>query len=441
MAATNQERELLERLFRAAVADVEPARLVRSRLFRDDEGEARLRAGTRRVLALTGRRLWMIAAGKAAPAMASAAAQILGPRLAGGMVAAPRRPSDLPRVLRAFCAGHPLPDRGSLAAGRAAWTLLGRVRVDDCVLVLLSGGASSLLVLPAAGLLLRDKIRTNDLLLRASAAIAEVNAVRKHLSRLKGGGLARRAGGARLVCLILSDVIGSSPAVVGSGPTAADPTTYADALRILERRGLLDRVPPRVRRHLELGRAGRRPETMKPGERRTENHVIGDNRRALAAAAAAARAAGLECDILTASMRGDTGRSARAFAAEIRRRGRRARRPLCLLAGGETTVEVRGRGRGGRNQQFALVLADAIRGLPDVHCLSAGSDGRDGPTDAAGAFADGTTADRAARLGLGLHAFLERNDSYRFFDRLGDLFRPGPTGTNVMDLKFALIKS
>jgi len=195
-----------------------------------------------------------------------------------------------------------------------------------------------------------------------------------------------------------------------------------------------------VRRHLGLGRAGRRPETMKPGERRTENHVIGDNRRALAAAAAAARAAGLDCDILTASMRGDTGRSARAFAAEIRRRGRRSRRPLCLLAGGETTVEVRGRGRGGRNQQFALVLADAIRGLPDVHCLSAGSDGRDGPTDAAGAFADGATADRAARLGLDLHAFLARNDSYRFFDGLDDLFRPGATGTNVMDLKFALLK-
>jgi len=438
MAAANQERELLEGLFRSAVAAVEPARLVRSRLFTDG-GDVRLRAGTRRMLSPRGRRLWVIAAGKAAPAMAGEATRILGSRLAGGVVVAPQRPSGLPPTIQRFRGGHPLPNRGSLAAGRAAWALLGPVRTDDCVLVLLSGGASSLLVLPAAGITLRDKVRTNELLLRAGAPIAEVNAVRKHLSRLKGGGLARRAGDARLVCLILSDVIGSSPAVVGSGPAAADPTTYADALRILERRELLGRVPARVRHHLALGRTGRRRETLKPGERRTENFVIGDNRLALAAAAAAARAAGLECEILTASMRGETGRSARAFAAAIRRRCRRRRRPLCVLAGGETTVEVRGRGRGGRNQQFALVLADEIRGLRGVHCLSAGSDGRDGPTDAAGAFVDGTTADRAARMGLDLHAFLERNDSYGFFAHLGDLFRPGPTGTNVMDLKLAVV--
>jgi glycerate 2-kinase len=435
MPPPNQERDWVERLFRAAVDAVEPARLVRSSMA---VHAGALHVGTR-PLTVRGRRLWMIAAGKAAPAMAREAARIAGDRLAGGVVAAPKRPRGLARCLRAFSCGHPLPNRGSLAAGRAVWRLLGGARADDVVLVLLSGGASALLVLPVAGISLADKVRTNELLLRAGAPIGEINAVRKHVSRLKGGGLARRAGDARVVSLILSDVIGSSPAVVGSGPTAADPTTYADALRVLTKRHLLDRVPRSIRRHLQLGAAGRRPETMKPGERRVRNLVIGDNRTALAAAAAYARDRGFACEITTASLRGDTEDAARAFAADIRRHGRRARRPLCLLAGGETTVVVRGRGRGGRNQHFGLALAAALRGLDHVSCLSAGSDGRDGPTDAAGAFVDETTLDRAAALGMDAQTFLERRDSYRFFDRLGDLFRPGPTGTNVMDLKLAIV--
>jgi len=235
----------------------------------------------------------------------------------------------------------------------------------------------------------------------------------------------------------VSDVIGGSPAVVGSGPTAPDSSTFADALRILARHRLLDRVPSAVRRHLELGTKGLRLETLKPREGAVLNFVIGDNRLALQAAGAQAEALGLHSRILTASLRGRTERAARPFAAEVRRR--RSAKGLCLLAGGETTVRVRGRGTGGRNQQFALALAEEIAGWRSVRCLIAGSDGRDGPTDAAGAFVDGTTVARARRLGLEPRAFLQNHDSHAFFVALGDLFRPGPTGTNVMDLELAII--
>jgi glycerate-2-kinase len=198
-------------------------------------------------------------------------------------------------------------------------------------------------------------------------------------------------------------------------------------------------MPARVRRHLAAGRRGALAETLKPGERRIRNVVIGDNRRALSAAAAEARSLGMRCEVLSPSLRGDTRAAARWFARRLRRRMSRTGSVSCLLAGGETTVAVRGSGRGGRNQEFALVLAEELRGLRGVCCLSAGSDGRDGPTDAAGAFVDGSTFDRATGRGLDPRRFLERNDSYGFFRRLGSLFRPGPTGTNVMDLKIAVV--
>jgi glycerate-2-kinase len=383
-------------------------------------------------------RISVVAAGKAAPAMAAAAARALGRRFAGGIVAAPSAMPRLPKALVSFRAGHPVPNRSSLAAGRAVWELAGRLRPDDLLFVLLSGGASSLLVLPAIGVSLADKIAVNRALLRAGASIAEVNAVRKHISRLKGGGLLRRADGARVIALLLSDVIGGSPSVIASGPTAADPTTYADACRILERHALWSLIPTAVRRRLERGRRGLVPETLKPGERTVRNLVIGDNRLALRAAAAEARLLGFEPRIVSGSLHGEARRASRRFAERLRRH--RSTRDVCFLAGGETTVTVRGDGRGGRNQEFALALVEELRGLPGIDVLAAGTDGRDGPTDAAGAFVDENTADRARARHLDPREHLERNDSYGFFARLGALFRPGPTGTNVMDIVIAIVR-
>ncbi len=439
MTAANQgaERRRLGAIFRAAVAAVDPGALV-ERSVVSESGRTAILSKTGRALALVRGRVWLVAAGKAAPAMSKAACEALGTRLSGGIVAGTTKATGLPSAIESFAAGHPVPDRASLEAGRAAWRMLAEARPGDVVLVLLSGGASSLLVLPASGITLEDKVRTTELLLRSGASIAEVNAVRKHLSRLKGGGLALRAGEASVVALLLSDVIGGAPSVVGSGPTAADPTTFADAWRVLVRHGLADRVPPRVRDRLDRGRSGALPETPKPGSVRARNSIVGDNRLALGRAAEVARELGLEPRILTHRLRGDTGRAAEWFAERIRSVGR-TRRPVCLLAGGETTVEVRGSGEGGRNQEFALHLVDRLAGLEGAVCLSAGSDGIDGPTAAAGAFVDWRTHARAKRLSLAAADFLARNDSREFFARLGDLFQPGPTGTNVMDLKIAVV--
>ncbi len=437
MIAANQARQLDE-IFAAAIARVEPGTGVRRHLV-ICEGTLGIVAGARTLLRLDRGSVWMVAAGKAAAGMARAALPLVAERLAGGVVVSPAIQGGFPQAVEEFAAGHPLPNKRSLAAGHAVWGLVGRAEAGQTVLVLLSGGASSLLVLPAPGISLADKIRSTELLLRAGAGIAEINTVRKHLSRIKGGGLARRAGRARVVCLLLSDVTGNPPGVIGSGPTAADPTTFADAWRVLERRKLLDRVPPAVRRRLDLGRRGRAPETLKPGEARSLHVVVGDVTDALKGAAERARALGLEPRILTARLRGDTRLAAKWFAAKIDEARKRRKRKLCLLAGGETTVNVRGTGKGGRNQEFALVLGQRISGLPGVVCLSAGTDGIDGPTDAAGAYVDSTTIARAWHLGLEPEDALERNDSYRFFSRLGDLFCPGATGTNVTDVKIAIL--
>jgi glycerate 2-kinase len=334
-------------------------------------------------------------------------------------------------------AGHPLPDRRGLRAAEAAETMSARLGRDDLLLVLLSGGASALLPAPAPGLRLEDKTRTTRLLMHAGADIADLNTVRKHLSRLKGGRLAHLASPARVVCLALSDVVGDDLSVIGSGPTVPDPTTYADACAVVERHGLRRRVPTRAWRHLDLGRRGRRDETPKPGDplfRRVQTEVIGGGRTALDAAAREARRLGWPPQILTSRLQGEAREVGRVLAAVLRERAGDGRGG-CLLAAGETTVTVRGRGVGGRNLELAVAAAAALDGVRDVLVAAFATDGRDGASDAAGGLVTGRTVARARALDLApIPTFLAENDAEAFLAPLGDLIVTGPTGTNVADL-------
>jgi hydroxypyruvate reductase len=299
-----------------------------------------------------------------------------------------------------------------------------------------------LLVSPAAGLSLDDKLAVTQLLLASGATIYEVNTVRKHLSRVKGGGLARWASPATVLGFILSDVIGDDLATIGSGPTVPDPSTFADVWDILTRYDLLRRIPEAVATHLAKGRQGSIPETAKPGSfsfANVYNYLIGSNRSALAAAAATAWQFGFDPQILSTPLSGDSRDAARMFAQTVRLSRESCRTPVCLLAGGETTVRVTGVGKGGRNQEFALVVAHELQREEGWSMLSAGTDGIDGPTDAAGAFVDGHTVDKAKSMGFDPQSYLGNNDTYSLFARLGNLFISGPTGTNVMDIKIVLL--
>jgi glycerate 2-kinase len=308
--------------------------------------------------------------------------------------------------------------------------------------VLLSGGASALLPAPAAGISLEDKAATTSLLMRAGAGIHELNAVRKHLSRLKGGGLARLAAPARVVTLALSDVVGDDLSTIGSGPTAPDPTSHADAVSALRERGVWKKAPAAVRRHLEAGLRGDQRDTPKPGDvvfRRVANLVVGSNRLSVEAAAREARALGFDTRVLTTRLEGEAREVARVLVSLLREcvaSGRPARLPACLLAGGETTVTVRGSGRGGRNQELAVAAVGPLARFPSPAVLvSFATDGIDGVTDAAGGCVDDTTLARSQSLGLAPPtAFLAESDSFSYLGPAGALIRTGPTGTNVVDL-------
>ncbi len=393
-----------------------------------------------------GRRLVVIGAGKAAPAMAAAVESVLGPRITDGvLVTTVGRFKPLKRI-QILTAGHPIPNgAGQKAAARLVRLVTG-LGPDDLVLFLLSGGASALLPFPVKGIALRDKQRVTNQLLRSGATIQELNAVRKHLSRLKGGQLAALCRPARVISLILSDVIGNPLDAIGSGPTAPDPTTFGDAIEVLKKYCLWHGTPPAIKKHLEAGRRGARPETPKPGDplfRRVQNGIIGDNQMAVAAVADQARALGFNPFVLTTKLQGEAREAATLFgtlARDVRETGRPVLRPACLVAGGELTVTVTGRGKGGRCQELALATAKEIAGLSGTTLMAFGTDGTDGPTDAAGAVVDDATLLRAARKGLDPDRFLARNDSYRFFKSFGGLIKTGSTGTNVNDIYLLLVR-
>jgi len=387
----------------------------------------------------------VVAVGKAAVGMADGAAAALGERLASGLIVttAPG-PPQAPGGFLLRTAGHPVPDESSVAAAHEVVDRLDRLGADAALLFLLSGGGSALLTWPAGRLVLADLRRTTEILLAAGASIDELNTVRKHLDRVKGGQLARRGAPGRTLELVLSDVVGDRLDVIASGPLTADPSTYADALEVVEGRGVWRELPSRVREHLRRGRDGELDETPKPGDScfvSVDSRLVGGNRPAVEAAAAEAERRGYETLVLTTQLTGEAraaGGVLAAVAREVVASGAPVTPPACVVAGGETTVTVRGDGSGGRNQELALGAVEGLAGLPAI-LGSIGTDGVDGPTDAAGALAFGDTLERAQDLGVDPRKALERNDSHGFFEALGDLVITGPTGTNVMDLQILLV--
>jgi hydroxypyruvate reductase len=433
-------RKAAGEIFQAALDAVNPRTAVHRHLRRD--GEKLLADGE--VYDLRERRIYVVGAGKASGVMAAAVEEVLGDRISAGVVVV-KDGHGLPlQRIRIHEASHPVPDARGVQAKAAILALLEKTRPEDLVIVLISGGGSALLPAPVAGTDLAEKQVVTRELIRCGATIEEINAVRKHCSRVKGGQLARAVQPASCLTLVLSDVIGDRLDVIASGPTASDPTTYKDTLEVLRRYGLQDRIPASIRQYLESGAKGEVPETPKPGDicfEKVRHLIVGNNFQALLAGRDRAASLGFHALLLTAALEGESREVAKTLAAlllEMGRSGHPVPPPACLLLGGETTVTVRGRGKGGRNQELTLAVAAAIAGEEDLVIFSAGTDGTDGPTDAAGAVADGETYPRAKQAGLDPFGALEDNDSYHFFEGLGGLIKTGPTLTNVMDITLLL---
>lgn len=425
----------LLRWFHAGLAAVDSGAAVRAQVRRGADGRLEI-AG--RALP-PGARVRLIASGKAAGAMARAFEEVAEGDLAAGLCVTKQGHAVPLARIESREAAHPVPDASGESAARACLALAASCAPEDVLVVLLSGGSSALLACPAPGVPREALAAATELLLRAGAPIEELNAVRKHLSGISGGRLAARTRARRIEVLAVSDVVGDRLDVIGSGPCHPDPTTYADALRVLALRGLLERVPAEVRAHLEAGARGLREETPKPGDpalARVCTTLVATNRTALQAVELAASRDGVASVRVTDRLAGEARQAGARFAALARCVS--GPLPRLLLAGGETTVRVRGPGRGGRSQELALAAAIGLAGVPGVTVLAAGTDGTDGPTDAAGAWVDGDTVARGARAGVGAGAALEQNDAYGFFSAEGGLVRIGPTSTNVMDLVLAL---
>lgn len=391
-------------------------------------------------------RVLVVGAGKAAASMASAVEATYGSRVSAGIVVTKYGHGSKLEHIECREAAHPVPDLAGVAGAMAIRELCLSAQENDLVICLISGGASALLPAPVPGITLEQKQATTKLLLACGANIQELNCVRKHLSNLKGGQLAHWCAPASVRAYILSDVIGDPLDVIGSGPTVPDETSFADAWAVIYKYGLESKIPAAVRQHLEQGVNHAIPETPKLGDpvfERVENVLIGSNRLSVDAAAKTARGLGYRDLVLSTTLDGEAREVARVFAA-IAREECSSERPLpppvAILAGGETTVTLTAHhGLGGRNQEMALAIADGIAGLPQVTFLAAGTDGTDGPTNAAGAIADGTTLERAQALEMNAVEFLARNDSHQFFEQLDDLVITGPTGTNVMDIYLLLV--
>lgn len=424
--------EAVQQILAAALAAVEPGAAVRGSLR---WAEGALWVGQRPYASRDFDRIWLVSVGKAALAMAGAAAEVVGECLHGGLIITKHAQVSQLAGLPVLCGGHPLPNAHSLEAGQRVAALLAPLGARDLVLCCISGGGSALMTLPQADIALEDVQALTANLLACGANIAEMNLLRRRLDGLKAGGLARWAAPATVVGLILSDVVGDALHAIASGPTAPDPTTVEQVRDVLTRYGLEEQLAPAMRRALLEG-----AETPKPGDMlfdRVQNVVVGSNLLAAQATLRQAAELGFQPYLLRVDVQGEA-RQAGVELAQVLRwaalRGDPIGRPACLVAGGETTVTLRGSGRGGRNQELALAAVAELAGLPDVLLVTLATDGEDGPTDAAGAVVSGQTWAQALQTGLYPPDFLTRNDSYSFFAALDDLLRPGPSGTNVNDL-------
>jgi len=435
----DERRRVALEIGRAGIVAVDPEHLVASAIAGDSNA---LRVGDWSSPWADIERVFVVGAGKAAAAMVRAAESELGDRITGGIAITKDGHAAPTRHVAMRLASHPIPDERGVAATVEMLDTVADLNERDIVIVLLSGGGSALLVASAPGITLLDKQETTGALLACGATIDEVNSVRKHLSRVKGGQLARACQPAHVLTLALSDVIGDPPDVIASGPTAPDTSTFASALAVVDRYEMRERIPASAMERLEQGARGEIAET--PGEddpafARTSDRIVGSNRTALDAAATEARAQGYDARIMTSSLRGEAREVATAVSS-LAEGAREHLAPTALMFGGETTVTLgNSPGRGGRNQELALSAALSVAGSDDIVLMSIGTDGTDGPTDAAGGIIDGATVARAEALGLSAADHLARHDAYPLLERTGDLIRTGPTGTNVMDIVVALV--
>ena len=429
-------------IFQAALNAVDPVEAVRRYVKPDEHG---IQIGEHRFEYDDHDRILVVGAGKAGAPMAQALEDILGDRIADGVIVV-KEGHGLPlNHVRLHEAGHPVPDERGIRGAEEVLSLAAEAGERDLVICVISGGGSALLVAPAEGITLADKQVVTQLLLACGADIHEINTVRKHLSRAKGGGLARAAFPATVISLILSDVIGDDLNVIASGPAVPDTSTFADARDVFAKYDIKHQLPETVQTRIDQGLIGTIEDTPKADDKvfqRCYSELVGTNIQALIAASQAARKKGYRSIILSSTVEGEAREVVKmftAFAKEVRNSGNPISPPACLLCGGETTVTLQGDGKGGRNQEFALAAAMIIDGMNNVVVLSGGTDGTDGPTDAAGAIADGRTIERAKAQSLDPREFLKRNDAYHFFKPLDDLIMTGPTRTNVSDVYMILV--
>ena len=434
-------RSLLRKLIAAGLHAADPYHTILQSVSRTGQS---LRVGRKTYDLARFERVFAVGAGKASARMAQALEHVLGSRLEGGFIVVKTGHRVPTKRIRVVEAAHPIPDHAGLSAAKRLRTLIQGFTPRDLLFVLLSGGASSLLPAPVPGVTLADTQRTTRLLLRGGATIQEINAVRKHLSLLKGGGLAVSTQ-ATIVTLILSDVIGDDLGTIGSGPTAPDPTTFADAIDVLRRYELWATVPEAVRRHLLAGRHGRASETLQAGAqrlRRVQHHIVGNNSGMLRAVARTAQSARLRTILSRPALVGEAQEAAHRFirlATPYIRGSKKSMRPVCIVAGGEPTVTITGRGKGGRAQEFAAAAAFDLDGIPNAWLAAIGTDGTDGPTEMAGAVVSGRTLAQAKQRGVDLRSLLRQHDTYAAFKALGCHIHTGPTGTNVNDLYLLLL--